>query len=207
MAAANQGLAAPPENEDRNRSEMFGTGRCKPPFRVLIPLENFENFSQTRTALDPTTGQRLQIAAMPANTQQEVHVSIHPQGDRRYFHACMRVEFRNSGITYPIYCALLGSRAYIALIYLPTWNPTFAWLPPHRGLICILPTSHSNLPPLTKTNYHDILPPSIMSLVALILEALAGTVTILSTPKLLVDRVLAHLCRWPLPFSLTFASS
>lgn len=207
MAAANQGLAAPPENEDRNRSEMFGTGRCKPPFRVLTPLENFENFSQTRTAPDPTTGQRLQIAAMPANTQQEVHVSIHPQGDRRYFHPCMRVEFRNSGITYPIYCALLGSRAYIALIYLPTWNPTFAWLPPHRGLIHIPPTSHSNLPPLTKTNYHDILPPSIMSLVALILEALAGTVTILSTPKLLVDRVLAHLCRWPLPFSLTFASS
>ena len=37
-----------------------------------------------------------------------------------------------------------------------------------------------------------------MSLFALFFEALAGTVTILSAPKLL-DRVLMHLCRWPVP--------
>ena len=40
-----------------------------------------------------------------------------------------------------------------------------------------------------------------MSLFTLFLEALAGTVTILSVPKLL-DRVLTHLCRLPRPFSL-----
>jgi hypothetical protein len=40
-----------------------------------------------------------------------------------------------------------------------------------------------------------------MSLFALILEALAGTVTLLSAPKLL-DRVLTHLCTLPFLSSL-----
>ena len=56
-----------------------------------------------------------------------------------------------------------------------------------------------NLPPLTKTSHHDIIS-TIMSLLALILEALAGTVTLLSAP-ISLDRVLNQLCALPSPFS------
>jgi hypothetical protein len=62
--------------------------------------------------------------------------------------------------------------------------------PPHS---CTATCCHS-----PRRTINDTSPSSIMSLFALFLEALAGTVTILSAPKLL-DRVLTHLCRWPFP--------
>jgi hypothetical protein len=63
-----------------------------------------------------------------------------------------------------------------------------------------------NLSPLTETGYHDkSLLSSIMSL-TVILEAIAGTVTLLSAPRLL-DRVLNHLCTFSFPFSLVSPSS
>ena len=101
-------------------------------------------------------------------------------------------------------------------VYLPpAWNPTFATLPSattHSSLY-IFPWSQLsvfNLSPLTETSYNDkslssssssSSSSSIMSLFALILEALAGTVTLLSAP-ILLDRVLTHLCASPFPFSL-----
>ncbi|KAF8490538.1 hypothetical protein F5888DRAFT_1892504 [Russula emetica] len=78
------------------------------------------------------------------------------------------------------------------------------WTPPPPVRITIPPsifpwsnnTGPINLLPLTETSYHDksLSLSSIMSLFTLILEALAGTVTLLSAPKLL-DRVLTQLSR------------
>ena len=114
MAAANQGLSAPPENEDRDRSEIFGT-RCQPLF-----VEFQLNHAQKPP---PPPRQRLQIAAMPANTQAHSLVEIGV-----IFHPSMRVEFRNSGIwnhVSDLLCAL-GVEGLYSAYYLPTWNPTFA---------------------------------------------------------------------------------
>jgi hypothetical protein len=69
-------------------------------------------------------------------------------------------------------------------------------LPPLRitipSLRPLFPWSNNDRDELSR----QITNPSIMSLFTLILEALAGTVTLLSAPKLL-DRVLTHLCTLP----------
>jgi hypothetical protein len=116
---------------------------------------------------------------------------------------CMHaVETRNSGIESSSRICAQGRGLEGLYIYPHGTRHLHVVAPPFLHRTPALQPANTN----TKTNYHGILP-SIMSLFALILDALAGTVTILSAPKLLVDRVLAHLCRWPLPFSLIFTSS
>ena len=197
--------------------------------RNRVPAPPFRSFfgafsvSQTGTAPDPNISDwRLpQCRRTPFCTMTVLIAckhSRHPPNNenvefRRFLHACIWVETRISGIessqlvlmgepptpTHPIYCAL-GSRAYSNLNLISThmepdvctqW-PLFPHSSPFLLRTPVLQPAATHRDELSR---HITF---IMSLFALFLEALAGTVTILSAPKLL-DRVLTHLCRWPLP--------